>query len=240
MGRNNQKNESDAAKSNLVTEICSIACSLSSSSFIDWYLLLQVKENADTDTIRRQYLKLALQLHPDKNKHPKADIAFKLVSEGYSCLCDDNKRRAFDLERWKSSSIECNELPAPYSTCNFESYPTASNLNGLHPNDRLRSDKARRGLKDFRDRLKEEIRVIENCLKANTASRKEFPLFNPESMFEGYPHHRTRLYKKAENVRYLQERSLQGNRRERGKCVTPIFDIASEREKFRSKGACFI
>lgn len=23
----------------------------------------------------------ALQLHPDKNKHPKADVAFKLVSE---------------------------------------------------------------------------------------------------------------------------------------------------------------
>jgi curved DNA-binding protein CbpA len=27
------------------------------------------------------YFFVALQLHPDKNKHPKAEIAFKLVSE---------------------------------------------------------------------------------------------------------------------------------------------------------------
>ena len=27
------------------------------------------------------FLSAALQLHPDKNKHPKAEVAFKLVSE---------------------------------------------------------------------------------------------------------------------------------------------------------------
>ncbi|KAK9139279.1 hypothetical protein Scep_008960 [Stephania cephalantha] len=43
---------------------------------------LEVEENANLDAIRKQYHKLALNLHPDKNKHPKAEIAFKLVLEG--------------------------------------------------------------------------------------------------------------------------------------------------------------
>lgn len=34
-----------------------------------------------TDDRGSYFLRLALQLHPDKNKHPKAEIAFKLISE---------------------------------------------------------------------------------------------------------------------------------------------------------------
>ncbi|KAK1295340.1 hypothetical protein QJS10_CPA16g01581 [Acorus calamus] len=42
---------------------------------------------------------VALQLHPDKNKHSKAEIAFKLVSEAYECLSDKTKRKAFNADR---------------------------------------------------------------------------------------------------------------------------------------------
>ncbi|KAF9607476.1 hypothetical protein IFM89_036073 [Coptis chinensis] len=81
--------ESDLYKSQLVAEICSISsnahhCRVHSTiktPFMDWYLLLRVDDNARSDVIRKQYRKLALQLHPDKNRHPKAEIAFKLVSE---------------------------------------------------------------------------------------------------------------------------------------------------------------
>ncbi|GFZ21768.1 hypothetical protein Acr_29g0009300 [Actinidia rufa] len=100
-------------KSQLVTEICNIsrraiACGHSTSPIVDWYLILQVEENAGLEVIRKQYHKLALQLHPDKNKHPKAEVAFKLVSEAYGCLSEAKKRAEFNFQRQNSNCSECN------------------------------------------------------------------------------------------------------------------------------------
>ncbi|KAK4380081.1 hypothetical protein RND71_001943 [Anisodus tanguticus] len=94
----------ESAKWKLVSEICdiSIPCSHqypTNSAFIDWYLLLDVDEDAGVDVIKQRYHKLALQLHPDKNKHPKAEIAFKLVSQAYVCLTDEASREAFETDR---------------------------------------------------------------------------------------------------------------------------------------------
>ncbi|PNX94581.1 DnaJ heat shock amino-terminal domain protein [Trifolium pratense] len=72
------------------------------TTFIDLYCILGVEENAGVNLIRKRYHKLvALQLHPDKNKHPKAEIAFKLVSEANACLTNVAKREAFDFERFQ-------------------------------------------------------------------------------------------------------------------------------------------
>ncbi|KAK9288961.1 hypothetical protein L1049_017432 [Liquidambar formosana] len=259
-------------KSQLVIDICSISTrpttcshrrrgSPSKSHFVDWYRLLQVEEDADADIIRRQYLKLALQLHPDKNKHPKAETAFKLVSEAFGCLSDNVKRRAFDLERRKNFCIECNKIP--FKTCNPPTSSIAAKLNGLNPADRSRSSKILRGLKGIRDRFKEEARVIENCLRATAASgkesplfnhpsdclfkgsyfnqgtRKESPIFNPSDyLFPGYPHLRTRIYKKPENLWYLQTGNTQNYEHGRAKYDYPVFEIRSERRPFKSKNTC--
>ncbi|KAE8720530.1 putative Penguin [Hibiscus syriacus] len=122
MGRIGFESLSDA-KSQLVLEICSmasttVACShrhrikhLGRSRFIDWYRLLGVAEDAGLELIKRRYHKLALQLHPDKNKHPKAEAAFMLVSEAYSCLSDNAKRRAFNSERRQHICIKCDTTP---------------------------------------------------------------------------------------------------------------------------------
>ncbi|XVF53430.1 hypothetical protein PTKIN_Ptkin05aG0098900 [Pterospermum kingtungense] len=62
----------------------------------DWYGVLGVKPWADDETVRKQYRKLALMLHPDKNKSAGADGAFKLVSEAWSMLSDKSKRLAYN------------------------------------------------------------------------------------------------------------------------------------------------
>ncbi|XP_058203187.1 uncharacterized protein LOC131317656 [Rhododendron vialii] len=195
--------ESDP-KSQLVTETCNIsrraiACAhrhggnRSRSPFLDWYLILRVEENAGSDVIRKQYHKLALQIHPDKNKHPKAEVAFKLLSEAYECLSQDAKRAEFNLERRSSRCIECNRTP--YATSN---HPATTR--GFLPSERS-GQKTRQGFKDLRTRFSEEIQVIENCLRANKASTKEFPIFNTRKEHpifnpsdyrsQGYPHQRT-------------------------------------------------
>ncbi|KAB2073037.1 hypothetical protein ES319_A07G057600v1 [Gossypium barbadense] len=66
---------------------------------VDWYRVLAVQPFADEDTIRKHYRKLALVLHPDKNKSVGADGAFKILSEAWNLLSDKAKRIAYDQKR---------------------------------------------------------------------------------------------------------------------------------------------
>ncbi|XP_010463986.1 PREDICTED: uncharacterized protein LOC104744610 [Camelina sativa] len=74
----------------------------------NWYGILQVQPLvADADTIKKQYRKLVLLLHPDKNKFPGAEAAFKLVGEANRVLSDRMKRSQYDV-RYRSHSILAN------------------------------------------------------------------------------------------------------------------------------------
>ncbi|GLU18546.1 hypothetical protein SLE2022_348400 [Rubroshorea leprosula] len=66
---------------------------------VDWYGVLGVQPFADDDTIRKNYRKLALVLHPDKNKSVGADGAFKTLSEAWSVLSDKTKRMSYDQKQ---------------------------------------------------------------------------------------------------------------------------------------------
>jgi curved DNA-binding protein CbpA len=66
---------------------------------VDWYGVLGVKPFADDDMIRKHYRKLALILHPDKNKSVGADGAFKILSQAWSFLSDKAKRIVYDQKR---------------------------------------------------------------------------------------------------------------------------------------------
>lgn len=65
----------------------------------DWYGILGVDPLADDEAVRKQYRKLALMLHPDKNKCKGAEGAFKLVSEAWGLLSDKVKRYSYNLKR---------------------------------------------------------------------------------------------------------------------------------------------
>lgn len=65
----------------------------------DWYSVLGVDPTSDDETIRKSYRKLALSLHPDKNKSLGAEGAFKLVSEAWTILSDKIKRKVYDQKR---------------------------------------------------------------------------------------------------------------------------------------------
>lgn len=79
--------------------ICNVHCSAESTvlgSEKNWYSILQVERLTDEMTIKKQYRKLTLVLHPDKNKFPGAEAAFKLVGKAHLVLSDRGKRSLFD------------------------------------------------------------------------------------------------------------------------------------------------
>ncbi len=63
----------------------------------DYYEILGIPRNADADTIKKAYRKLAKKYHPDTNKgDPNADEKFKEVTEAYDILRDAEKRKLYD------------------------------------------------------------------------------------------------------------------------------------------------
>jgi len=62
----------------------------------DYYEILGVTKEATDTELKSTYRKLALQLHPDKNKAPGAEEAFKAVGNAFAMLSDDEKREEYD------------------------------------------------------------------------------------------------------------------------------------------------
>lgn len=66
------------------------------SSKRDYYDVLGVPRDADADTIKRAFRRLAKQYHPDANKATDAEARFKEINEAYEVLSDDQKRATYD------------------------------------------------------------------------------------------------------------------------------------------------
>jgi DnaJ-class molecular chaperone len=54
------------------------------------------KGGCTEDDIKKAYKKTSLKVHPDKNRYPKAEEAFKKVAQAYACLSDPQKRVIYD------------------------------------------------------------------------------------------------------------------------------------------------
>lgn len=64
--------------------------------FKDYYAALGVPRDADAETIKKAYRKLARQHHPDVSNEPGAEARFKEVAEAYATLKDADKRAEYD------------------------------------------------------------------------------------------------------------------------------------------------
>ena len=62
----------------------------------DYYEVLGVSKSSSVDEIKKQYRKLALKFHPDRNKSEEAPEHFKEISEAYAVLSDSEKRQLYD------------------------------------------------------------------------------------------------------------------------------------------------
>jgi molecular chaperone DnaJ len=63
----------------------------------DYYSTLGVAKDADLETVKKAYRKLAMQYHPDRNHgDAAAEQKFKEINEAYDVLKDEQKRAAYD------------------------------------------------------------------------------------------------------------------------------------------------
>ncbi|XP_057473083.1 uncharacterized protein LOC130761580 [Actinidia eriantha] len=112
------------------------------SGEVDWYGILGVNPYADDETVKKQYRKLALSLHPDKNKSVGADGAFKLISEAWNLLSDKSKRLAYNQRRgsrgFQKIPTKTGGKSAPPNANGFHNFPTSATSNVKTQNNTAR------------------------------------------------------------------------------------------------------
>lgn len=70
---------------------------MSDAKFIDYYELLQLSPNADSETIERVFRHLAKKFHPDHTEFPDTD-RFSQVVEAHRTLADPETRAGYDAK----------------------------------------------------------------------------------------------------------------------------------------------
>jgi hypothetical protein len=120
--------------------------------------------------------------------------------QAHACLTDKARRRAFDAERRASFCAACHDRHAARSAPAGGSRvrATADNKQRAAAGSRSKQQtRAAQALRDVQNRLRDECRVIDGCLRANNAAacarRRQsfsFPLFDPSDRrrFPDYPH----------------------------------------------------
>jgi len=87
---------------------------MEASMFTDYYEILEISPNANSETIERIFRYFALRYHPD-NQDTGDEFCFSKIMEAYSTLRDPVKRAQYDIQyknhlgsRWKLSEEASN------------------------------------------------------------------------------------------------------------------------------------
>ena len=121
-----------------------------------------------------------------------SDVSLLPCMQAHACLTDRARRRAFDAERRASFCAACHDRHAAGGKLRA----TADNKQRAAAGSRSKQQtRAAQALRDVQNRLRDECRVIDGCLRANNAAacarrRQSFPLFDPSDRrrFPDYPH----------------------------------------------------
>ena len=124
---------------------------------MDYYKILEVSENEDISEIKKQYRKLAMKYHPDRNAgDERAAKKFREITEAYEVLSDEKKRKEYDCKRKNRNNQPKNKnnkenFKSKSSQNNFsfgkEFFKSATEMKGMIENsfglDKMAKNKAK-------------------------------------------------------------------------------------------------
>ncbi|CAN6469219.1 unnamed protein product [Victoria cruziana] len=123
-----------------ILTVCDVYCAAENKlqgSELDWYRILQVEPTDNEAAIKKQYRKLALLLHPDKNKLSGAEYSFKLIGEAVGILSDQEKRKLYDMKRrhaMMGTKLSDAKNPAPHDlSSSTRKYPGSATHTVVNP-----------------------------------------------------------------------------------------------------------
>ena len=124
---------------------------------MDYYKILEVSENADILKIKKQYRKLAMKYHPDRNAGDKRAVKkFREITEAYEVLSNGEKRKEYNYKRENENNHtkkknDKENFKNKYSENNFsfgkEFFKSAAEMKGMFENsfglDKMIKNKAK-------------------------------------------------------------------------------------------------
>ncbi|XP_073323894.1 dnaJ homolog subfamily C member 14 [Pagrus major] len=72
---------------------------------LDPFTVLGVEVHATEAELKKAYRQLAVQVHPDKNKHPRAGEAFKVLRAAWDIVSNPETRREYELKRMAATEL---------------------------------------------------------------------------------------------------------------------------------------
>ncbi|KAM9409512.1 dnaJ homolog subfamily C member 14 isoform 1-T2 [Pholidichthys leucotaenia] len=72
---------------------------------LDPFIVLGVEVHASETELKKAYRQLAVQVHPDKNKHPRAGEAFKVLRAAWDIVSNPETRREYELKRMAATEL---------------------------------------------------------------------------------------------------------------------------------------
>jgi DnaJ-class molecular chaperone len=100
---------------------------------MNFYEILGVEKKSSSAEIKKQYRKLSLQFHPDKNNGD--DTKFKQINEAYQTLSNPEKRKIYDLQQ--HNPFFSNNAPDPedflkmFFGSDMEGFPGIPGMSGM-------------------------------------------------------------------------------------------------------------
>jgi curved DNA-binding protein CbpA len=80
--------------------------------FVDYYSVLEVKETASLEEIKKAFKIQAIKWHPDKNLDSDTHEMMQLINEAYLILKDEEARNRYDIEYQKFKAFKQRKTEA--------------------------------------------------------------------------------------------------------------------------------